>query len=422
MKIKSILLIGLALRLILLVFSNYHPDLNNHLDWGKRFWDYGPKNFYESSIWGTSWPNQPFGSILLFAGIYKVYVFIFNFILWLNNTFPFFPSKIVWVFEQHLHPWLVKLPFVLSDIGIGFLIYKILDKLNPKLKKLGTILFIFNPVIIYNSTIWGQTDSLINLLALTGIFLVWQKKYFWGIFLFLISFAFKLSLFIYFPVFLVVLVKQYRDYKKILLSFLFSILFFILISIPFSGDKKPLEWLWYMYNGKVFTRQGSMLNGNAFNFWFILFGADFSKSEFTKFGSLSYQFWSRLVYVAVSIPVIWKFFKSKFSFINIISSLMIFAFGAFIILTNMHERYLYPIFPILTVLVLLKKPFLKLPSLIILSLIHLLNLYNLWFYPEIIFLKNFLVFDHFLAGKILSGVLIFYYVYFLLEYFKSDSD
>jgi Gpi18-like mannosyltransferase len=117
--------------------------------------------------------------------------------MFLNNTFSFFPSFIIPVLESNLHAWLVKLPFILSDIGLGYLIYKIVLKIKPNKAILAASFFLFNPVLIYNSTIWGQTDSLINLFAILGIYLIFQKKYFPGIFIFLSGFLFKLSLIIY---------------------------------------------------------------------------------------------------------------------------------------------------------------------------------------------------------------------------------
>ena len=56
----------------------------------------------------------------------------------------------------------------------------------------------------------------------------------------------------------------------------------------------------------------------------------------------------------------------------------------------------------------------------LISLIHLLNLYNLWFYPNIDILKNILIFDNFLVPRILSFVLI--YLYFDIFYKIMSSN
>ncbi len=430
LTIRKVLLLGLLLRLILAIISSWHPDLPNHIDWGLRFLSYGSHNFYESSIWGVSWPNQPFGSILLFAFMAIIKNGLFAFIMFLNNTIAIFPSFIIPVLESNLHAWLVKLPFILSDIGLAYLIYKIIIKINPKKAILAASLFLFNPVLIYNSTIWGQTDSLINLLALLGIYLIFQKKYFPGILFFLSTYLFKLSLIIYLPIVGLLLLKRIKDWKQFILPILTFILFIFLLAIPFTfADKNPLEWVWYMYTNRVLPRQGSMLNGNAFNLWALIFSIDLSKSEFNLFLGLTYQFWGRLLYILFLIPVWFKFIKSKLTLPvrqaglkNLFLALTVTAFGCFIFLTNMHERYLYPIFPLISVLFFLPKSKINLKSIITLSTIHLLNLYNLWFYPSIPVLKNLLIWNNYFLCRCLSLILILICFKYFIRYLKSEDE
>ena len=417
-----VLTTGIVIRLIILFISSWHPDLNNHLDWGIRFLKLGTKNFYENIFWGVSWPNQPFGSMLLFAAIAFIKNIIFNFLLYLNNTFTFFPSFIIPFLESHLHIWLVKLPFIISDLGISFLIYQIVSSFQPKKALLATSLFLFNPVIIYNSTVWGQTDSFINILALLGLYLLFKKNYFSGITLFLLSFVFKLSLIIYLPIFGLLLLKNISDYKKFFLPIVTFLLFLYLLAIPFTfGNKTPFQWLWYMYTNRVLFRQGSMLNGNAFNLWFLLFGIDYSKSEFLKYGPFTYQTWGRLLYFLFILPVYFKFFRSRNNLQGFLTALMLSAFGAFIFFTNMHERYLYPIFPIVTILIFFQNSKYHLKSIIVLSLLHFLNLYNLWFYPLFTPLKELLVLSDFSICRIFSFILILIYLIYSINYLKSEA-
>lgn len=428
-KITKLLIIGLVVRIILVLISSWHPDLPNHIDWGLRFLSYGFRDFYESSIWSVSWANQPFGSILLFALIAILKNTIFGFIMFLNNSISFFPSFIIPVLESNLHAWMVKFPFILADIGIAYLIYKIILEFKParpaggpKMAIFAASLFLFNPVLIYNSTIWGQTDSLINLLAISGIYLVFKKKYFYGVFLFLLTFIFKLSLIIYVPIFGLIFLKRIKDWKKFLVPTVLFLVFIFLLAIPFTfSDKTPFEWIWYMYTNRVLARQGSMLNGNAFNLWSLIFSIDLSKSEFTTFFGLTFQFLGRLFYIIFLIPLWFKFLKSKLTLNSLISALMISAFGSFIFLTNMHERYLYPVFPLLTILIFLPSSKFTPKHLILLSIIHFLNLYNLWFYPFISPLKTILTTSNFIFCRFLSFILIVIYLNYFIKYLKSEE-
>lgn len=421
-KIKTVLIIALVLRIILMIFSAWHPDLLNHLDWGNRFLDLGPNKIYENIFWGVSWLNQPIGSILLFGLCALLKNLIFSFFQFLNQSIGLFPSLIIPFLESNLHAWMVKLPFILSDIGLGFLIYKIILPIKPKLAVPAASLFLFNPVLIYNSAIWGQTDSLINLLALSGIYLVFQKKYFSGIWLFLSGFLFKMSLVIYLPIFGILLLKQIRDFKKFILPVISFIVFIYLLAIPFRLDGfSSFAWIWYMYTNRVLVRQGSMLNGNAFNLWALIFGIDLSKSEFTEFFGISYQLIGRLLYFLSLIPVWFKFIKNKLTLSGLFNTLILSAFACFIFMTNMHERYLYPVFPLISMLIFIPKTKFTLKGFIFLSIIHFLNLYNLWFYPQINFLKNILIFDNFLACRILSAILIIVYLKYFIDYLTSEN-
>ena len=427
--IGKILFWGLALRLLLVIISSWHPDLLNHIDWGIRFLDLGPQKFYENIFWGVSWANQPFGTILIFAFCAICKNIFFGIIEFLNQTFSIFPSFIVPYIEANIHAWMVKLPFILADIGLGYLIYRIVlqfknisFELRSKLASLATIVFLFNPVLIYNSTIWGQTDSLINLLAILGIYLIFKKNYFIGIIIFLSTFLFKLSLVIYIPIFGLLLLKRIKDWKKFILPTIIFIFFINIIAIPFKLDGfTTYKWIWYMYTNRVLVRQGSMLNGNAFNLWALIFSIDLSKSEFTQFLGLTYQLWGRLLYIIFLIPIWIKFLKNKLTLTSLLMALVISAFGCFIFLTNMHERYLYPVFPLISILLFLPKPKVTINQLVLLSTIHFLNLYKLWYYPSILFLKNILDWNNSALCRIMSLILIVVCFHYYFRFLKNEE-
>ena len=203
----------------------------------------------------------------------------------------------------------------------------------------------FNPAVIYNSTVWGQTDSLINLLALLGIFLITQKKFFSGIFIFLTSFIFKISLIIYLPIFALLLLYYFpKSSRPILLSSLLFLVSFILLSLPFSG-LNFLPWFKQTFIDTVLLSQGHMLNGNAFNLWFLVNGADLTTSELQTWSIFTYRQISQIIFFLFQIPPWWHYFKSKKTLNNTFKALFLAAFSAFLILTNMHERYLYPTLP-----------------------------------------------------------------------------
>lgn len=110
-KIKFILIIGLTLRILLVLISNWHPDLPNHIDWGNRFLSYGSHQFYEKFNLGEFLgPINRLVVFFLFAFMALIKNWLFGFIMFLNNNIPVFPSFIIPILELKLHAWLVKLP------------------------------------------------------------------------------------------------------------------------------------------------------------------------------------------------------------------------------------------------------------------------------------------------------------------------
>src|SRR3989344_8896118 len=211
-----IILVAAFVVRLLLVFSAYHGDLNNNISWGKIAYENGFDGFYgsdRSEDWPYSAPNQPPLYILLFAFIAFVYESINKIINSLNNTIGIFPSGLVWFWEEKGMTLLVKLPGIIADLAIAIMIYQyiiIRPKLNNKKIKalLLSTLWLFNPVIIYSSAVWGQTDSLVNALGFTAIILLLNRNLIKFVFLFTLSLLFKGSLAIFFPLLVFMLLKQ----------------------------------------------------------------------------------------------------------------------------------------------------------------------------------------------------------------------
>lgn len=420
-KVKKIILISIIIRLGLVLGAGYHPDIRNHLDWGEKLWKYGPRDFYESIFWDISWPNQPPGSMYLFGLISKVNQLTFTGLTFLNQNIGIFPSFLMPFFENKLSFILVKLPFIFAEVGLGWVVYRIILDLTNETKKAvsGACLILFNPALIFNSAVWGQTDALINLLGLIGIWTAWRKKYLWAFFAFLASLYFKLSLIIWLPVFGLIMIRN-KDWIKKLLAFVLASIFYLIISLPFVHHGNVFTWLWYMYTNRVLPRQGNMLSGNAFNFWTVVFGVDLGLKETISFLGTTARKIGRYLTGAIAI------FLSGFNLLNQIKfkpkfkfyllNLVLLTMAAFLFLTNMHERYLYPIFAPSAILTALG----VIPSGLfwILTAVHLLNLYNLWWYPAIPFLRAILERNQFLLPRAMSFVLIILFGLFIVKFIK----
>ena len=411
-------LIFTTLFIIRIVFSFiiWHPDLNNHADWGIRFFEYGTKAFYspEANVWSFTWPNQPPGTMYMFAGVRKIYEFVFNIFWQINVKVPAFPSIIVSYFETNLYPALLKLPAIMADFGIAYLIYKITKK------KWLSVVWLVNPFVWYNSTIWGQYDSVINFFALLSFYLLLNRKITASLLFLVLSFYIKASLLIFAPIWIIVAFKQKYLVRNWAKSIALTFVVFGLLTLPFA-DKNPFLWIYELYTKKVFTQQLHLITANAFNLWSFLAGIH-ERPDSLPFLGLTYQIWGYILFGITYISVVLRLFRSRItnqqSLINIlIWSLSVVAFASFVLLTNMHERYLYPLFPYLTML--LGLGFVWNWFYWGVSFVGLLNMYNFWFTPRFEPIISFLSFNNRLMPRILGFIMLLLFLSFFKKYNES---
>lgn len=414
MSKKNILvLILLFLFRVVVAFNLWHPDLNNHMDWGIRFFEYGPSKFYapESNVWSFTWPNQPPGTMYMFAGIRKVFDFLFNLTWQINLKIPAFPSIIVSYFETNLYPALLKLPAILADFGIAYLIYKFTQK------KWAAIVWLVNPIVWYNSTIWGQYDAVINFFALLSFYLLTKRKLSYSLLVICLSLYIKASLLIFVPIWLIIAIQQKYKFREYVFAVVCSLLALGLLTLPFSQGN-PHIWLYNLYVNKVFVQQLHLITANAFNFWAAISGIH-ERPDSLPFLGLTYQIWGYILFTVSYIPLLKAVVRSQ-SAKSIAWVLALTAFSSFMLLTNMHERYLYPLFPYLTIL--LGLGFVSNWFYWTLSLLSLLNLYNFWFVPKIGFIVSFLSFGDRIMPRILGIVMFGLFLKLYLIHFRQEKN
>ncbi|HCB23200.1 hypothetical protein A3H81_00390 [Candidatus Daviesbacteria bacterium RIFCSPLOWO2_02_FULL_38_18] len=166
-KILIILLAGILLRLFL-AFSTIHSDLTVFHVAGKVIGEGHIFNLYDYSSDAATFNYPPL--IYWFFGI-------FNF---LSN----------WGI------WLLKLPYLIFDLSLGLLLYKVVEE---KRKALVFGLWMFNPISLYATYMMGQFDIIPAFFTMLSFYLVVQKKLKWSALALGFGIAFKL-----YPVFLLI--------------------------------------------------------------------------------------------------------------------------------------------------------------------------------------------------------------------------
>lgn len=416
---------ALLIRLSLILIA-HHGDLNNNISWGTIAYEKGLNGFYEGYInrscttalggdcgqkviknWPYSAPNQPPLTIEMFAVTRFIWQKLRDFFWYMNWTLLIFPSKLIWFWDDKGMDLLVKLPSVIADLGIGLIIYRYLGKkkeISDKTATFITGLWLFNPVILYNSTVWGQTDSIVNFLGLVGIIALLRKNFkTFAVFLTL-SLLFKASLAVFIPVLLIVAIKQKYPVKNWIISVIYSVLTVIVISVWFHPGPDLILWIAKLYYVQILPGEIGFLTANAFNLWWLINPGKVMDS--TLFLGIQLRFWGYLVFVTGIIAII-KWLSKKITEERILFSLALSALISFLFMTRIHERYIYPFFPPAT-LITAFYPGLLFPY-ILYSMINLLNLYNLFWAPQIPVIVSLLGNARFTDILSIINLLLFFY-------------
>src|SRR5258708_5583625 len=149
-KIIIILILGFILRIILSPFGTLTLDQNTFIAWSLRLSQVGFSKFYIGN-WSDYLPG---------------YLYILDFLAKIANTNTI-PTTLLY-----------KLPAIISDVGTGYLIYRIVTKLKGKHWGLiSATLYLFNPAVIANSALWGQVDGFTAFFSILALYALDSNLY-----------------------------------------------------------------------------------------------------------------------------------------------------------------------------------------------------------------------------------------------------
>ncbi len=413
-KINWILIVVFLSALILrlsLVFVAHHGDLNNNISWGNLAVERGLNGYYEGKNWPYSNPNQPPLTILTFTGTSLVWKSVENASWFLNNRFKVFPSAFIWFWEGRGMDLMVKLPGIIADLLIGYLIYKFLKERKNKQAILITCIWFFNPVIWYNSAIWGQTDSIVNLLGFAGVIYLLKKDLVKSLVFITLSVLFKGSLTLFIPIILIYAIFQKYPFKKWLHSTFYVLLTTLLVSVWFHPKWDLFIWLVNLYKNRIFPGEIGYLTANSFNLWWLINPGKVLDS--VLYLGIQARMWG-IIIVLISMAVLIFYQIKKLDEKRLLIALAVISLVSFLFMTRIHERYLYPFFIPATIL-LVSISGILIPYLI-LSLTHLLNLYHLFWAPGIPVLERLYLNSAFPNVISLINLAVFFWL--LLYFFR----
>lgn len=350
--IGLILLAGFVLR-ILLVHRVMVGDLLAYLEWGEKIWQWGTKTyFFGQHPWYYSPPNYPPLAALLFGGINWLWQHKY----WtaqLHNITRFPPSVFIVYFYQYGEVLLYKLLPILADLGLGLVVYQLVKKFTSNnLRALAALaFFVLNPITIFISGAWGQTDSLIAFFGLLAFVVLAKKKIIFSMLLFFISMYLKPSWGIIAPFYLWCLYLAKPNLKSFLIGCFLVLTAVFVISVPFA-EKGVLAFTKRMWVDKYIIPVKSVgkASVSAFNFHTIFFRVDRDFFNAKYLGLIKADSLGLLAFIALNYFA-FGFVKKTRNFLwGETVGLFVIGVGSFLFMSNMLERYFFPGFASLAVI------------------------------------------------------------------------
>lgn len=300
-------------------WEGFGTDLACFAAWAERMYSLGPSGFYSPEVF-TDYPPG--------------YMYVLWLIGWLRSALrlPYYSGA---------HLILLKLPAILCDLAAGGLLYREAER---RFSRRGTLLlcgaYLFNPVILLNSAVWGQVDSVFTLALLLMCLALVRGRLFPACAAFCAGVLLKPQMLVFSPVLLAGFADQIfpedfslRRLGKALAGALLSLAGLVFLCLPFGAGN-----VWRQYFSTVGSYPYAAVN--ACNLW-GLFGLNWVSQESTFLGVpyrlYGYFFILAAVAAVFAVSLRRRRLREKYPFLAAMLILTVFAFSV-----RMHERYLYP--------------------------------------------------------------------------------
>ncbi|HKB88333.1 MAG TPA: hypothetical protein VKC53_01650 [Patescibacteria group bacterium] len=397
-------------------------DLMNYSEWGERLATTGPKNFYFSEGWYYSVPVYPPVSMWMFAGlnILNQHRYV---LAQVHNLIRLPPSSFIIYFYKWGNILLIKLPSILCDLGLSLIVYKLIFKLTKNVKKslAGLCFFLFNPITIFISGAWGQTDSIVGILGLLSFLTLLDGNLILSMPILFLSIYFKPSWAILGPFYLFTMYKIKPKFRQILFGSLITLLLFIVTTAPFASGNV------FTYGLKLYKDRYPIPIGfdgkasiSAFNFQTIFWRMDIDFSSQKLLGVTSGH-WGMFFFIILNFVAMLSFSKAKNKLLSMLSGIFMIAMGSFLFMPTMLERYFFPAFAPMVILA-FSKPRLLI-SLVIINLILIANITYSFYRRGSDELYHFFIDNNYLLMRAVSVIQVLLFVTFtrrLMIQFKRE--
>ena len=342
--LMTIILVAIVIRLIIAPQISLEAKGDTVLFelWGYSAHKNGLMNVYEHSI------DHPLFFNVAKPNYLPPYMYVLWFLEWIHKHVEDF-GKVLTPIASYIY----KSPAMIFDIMTAlFLTWIVRKRFGDKWALVAAGLYAFHPAIIFESAGWGQVDSINTFFMVLCVYLMTRKKYLWATAIFILAFFIKMQSLVLFPLLFYEIIKN-APLKKLYQAFFVGLGTTIALGLPFFIAGKAAQVF-----SVIFTSPGTYkyLSANAHNFWWLFSGGYWTiQADTQKILGMQLVLVGALLFFATVGFALW--FRSKIKTeAGLWLTAAFLAFAFFMLPTEMHERYLFPIFALLLpILPLLKK-------------------------------------------------------------------
>jgi dolichyl-phosphate-mannose-protein mannosyltransferase len=322
-----VLALALAVRLPWLPAEGYAGDVLMYAGWGAYVADHGlgPAYATQDFTHGPVWPALAGGVSWLWTRVAG----------WAGV-----PARPV------PHP-LIKLPPLIADLLIGWLIYRAARaRRSPAASATLAALYLFNPGVVLDSAWWGQTDALAALWVVAGVLALAAGRPAAASTSVALALLTKLQTYFLAPLTVVVLARR-GDGKALMRAAGAALVALLAGCAPLivAGTIHDLLARYAQLVGRHPT-----VHVNAFNLWWLGHGWSGNRlpDETLLVGPWSFRQIGLFLVIAYTVAVLaWLWRHSDAEVIPLAAACLALAF--FMLPTQIHSRYMYPVLPLLLV-------------------------------------------------------------------------
>ena len=326
-NVCTLLVLAFLMRCLLsLVFYGHSTDINCFMAWSYHLAEDGLASFYNSGMFADYPPG-------------------YMYILWITGSIA---RALGLEYGGAGYVLITKMPSILADIFAAYMTYKLArNKLTGSQSTLLCCIVAFNPAMAFISGAWGQVDMIPAIMLLGVIYLFDSGKLELAGLLYGAAIITKPQSLMIGPLlaaayFAKVYDKGWRYALRTLAAVALAVIVIFALAWPFKGTQQPL---WFMDKLLGTATSYPYASVEAFNMPALL-GGNWKDVNAPLLG-LTYGKWGSIMIALSCIAAAAGYIRSRDKKYSLTLSGALLLSGIFTFGQYMHERYIFPVLPLL---------------------------------------------------------------------------